>query len=375
MFLDEARVAARLRHPNIAHVLDVGHDGQLPYIATEFLHGQALSVVQARAIDSSQRIPIGVALQIVSGVLEALEYAHGMRDFDGTPLNMVHRDATPSNIFVEYGGRSRLLDFGIAKTTTQREKTGVGMIKGKLAYLAPEQLTDEPVDRRADVWTAGVVLWELLAARQLFSAANDSETVVAVMRSSIPRVSDVRSDVPAGLDDVLSAALVRNRDKRMATAAELKARCDEVAKSIGVSSDHTDVSNLMKTMFPGVEEHNRSIVNAVVGGRELRGAHQARFLRVAADGRIERHDDVYAVPRTGDRLSMRPPGMIAASNGADRSKSAVAGPRSEPPVQAVVKSNSVVPPEADERGAPAWQWVALMFAVVGIASVAWWLAR
>ena len=167
MFLDEARLCARLAHPNVVQTHEVlQHEGRLA-LAMEYLDGQPLTRVLAR-LGSSPAFALPTRLSIVTSILAALEYAHELTDFDGRPLGVVHRDVSPHNVFVTYDGHVKLIDFGVAKTLAASHQTRPGGFKGKLAYLAPETVRGEGLDRRADIFSVGVMLWEILAGRRLW---------------------------------------------------------------------------------------------------------------------------------------------------------------------------------------------------------------
>jgi eukaryotic-like serine/threonine-protein kinase len=155
MLLDEARIAARLNHPNVIQTLDVGQEGDDYFLAMEYLDGQPVSRVLS---STSFGLPLGMHLSLIAEALGGLHYAHELKDYDGSPLHMVHRDVTPHNIFVTYTGQVKVMDFGIAKAAGRAAETRVGVVKGKVAYMAPEQILLQPVDRRADVYAAGVIL-------------------------------------------------------------------------------------------------------------------------------------------------------------------------------------------------------------------------
>ncbi|MEO7327337.1 MAG: serine/threonine-protein kinase, partial [Minicystis sp.] len=166
MFLDEARIAARLNHPNVIQTYEVGNDGEHPFIVMEYLEGQALSAVLGRV--GRKNLPLGLHLYALSQTAAGLHYAHELKGFDGAPLGLVHRDVSPHNVFVTYDGRVLLVDFGIAKAADSAGLTRAGVFKGKLGYAAPEQLEGKGnIDRRADVFALGAMLWEAIAMRRL----------------------------------------------------------------------------------------------------------------------------------------------------------------------------------------------------------------
>ncbi|MBL8742058.1 MAG: protein kinase [Myxococcales bacterium] len=222
MFLDEAWLAARIQHPNVVATLDVVADHQGLFIVMEYIAGTALSGALKATRAAGQQVDFGVALAIASQMLAGLHAAHETKDEDGRSLQVVHRDISPQNVLVGVDGLARIVDFGVAKAATRLHVTHGDALKGKLAYMAPEQVAcDSTLDRRGDVFAASVVIWEMLAGRRLFAGSDFDEIVAAVLTKEIPRLSDLRSDVPRAFDDVLAKGLARDRDERFATADEL----------------------------------------------------------------------------------------------------------------------------------------------------------
>jgi serine/threonine-protein kinase len=219
MFIDEGRLAALLSHANVVHTYEVGHGDDGSYIVMEYLHGQALSAIQRAAKPLAPRI----SARIVADALSGLHYVHELRDLDGTPLAIVHRDLSPPNIFVTHDGVVKLVDFGIAKTAiATRASTEAGIVKGKLAYMAPEQTTSGVVDRRADIYAMGVVLWELLAARRLVEDLSPVSIVRHTLHGSTPLVSTIRAEIDPALDRIVERALRRAPEERYSTALEMR---------------------------------------------------------------------------------------------------------------------------------------------------------
>src|SRR5687768_15373108 len=206
MFQDEARLAARLNHPNIVQSYEVGSENGHDFIAMEYLDGQPLNQVRQRDFAKSGDFPLEMQLFVLCQVLEALEYAHTLADYDGRPLHIVHRDVSPQNVFVTFAGQTKLVDFGIAKTLDSCQ-TRVGVVKGKVHYMAPEQIAGQKVDHRADLFSVGVMLWEAIARRRM----HDKDSVYEIMRkvamAELPRIRDVASDVPEELERILNRAL------------------------------------------------------------------------------------------------------------------------------------------------------------------------
>jgi serine/threonine protein kinase len=225
MFLDEARLCARLSHPNIVHTYDVLDDeGSPPCIVMEYLEGQALSGVLSRTW--SLPLPLDLHLRALSEALAGLHYAHELKDYDGTALGLVHRDVSPQNVFVCYDGRIKLLDFGVAKVRGALTQTATGVIKGKLAYMAPEVLMGKPIDRRADIFSAGVMLWEALARRRINKGKADVEVTGARVNGGEAKLADVAPNAPPKLVEICERAMALNADDRYATALEFKQALD-----------------------------------------------------------------------------------------------------------------------------------------------------
>ncbi len=226
MFLDEARIAARLNHPNVVHTYEVGEDGGKIFIAMEYLEGQALSSVLARV--GRDAMPLPAALRILSDALSGLHYAHELTDYDGKPFGLVHRDVSPQNVFVTYMGHAKILDFGIAKGGAFGGETKSGVIKGKVGYMSPEQVTGAPLDRRADVFAVGVMLWEVLAKARFVGKTEDEIVVITRrMQGTEKRIRDVAPDAPEPLLAICERAMAQNPDDRFPSALAMQEALDE----------------------------------------------------------------------------------------------------------------------------------------------------
>jgi len=222
MFRDEAILASRIRHPNVVPTLDVVSDADEAFIVMEYVRGLPLSLLLARANRNEEAVPVPIAVAILSGVLAGLHAAHEARGADGAPLHIVHRDVSPQNILVDVDGVARVMDFGIAKASTQLHVTLEGELKGKLSYMAPEQLRGGAVDRRVDVWAATVVLYSMLVGAPLFSRGELEEITKRILQMPIPLLSARRDDVPAALAEVIAKGVERNPDKRHRSARDLQ---------------------------------------------------------------------------------------------------------------------------------------------------------
>jgi serine/threonine-protein kinase len=234
MFLDEARLCARLNHPNIVQTYDVGIDDGQHLMAMEYLDGVSFNAAISRLGRDGTTLNFPIRARVLMEVLEGLQYAHELRDYDGKPLQIVHRDVTPHNIFVTYDGQVKLLDFGIAKAATSSVQTATGVIKGKLTYMAPEQAFGDPVDARADLYAVGVMLWEALTGRRRFPAGlSDAAMFTRVASGELPETPNAESlGFPAEIDAIILRSLAPKREDRFQTAGELRAALDGVIAKI-----------------------------------------------------------------------------------------------------------------------------------------------
>src|SRR5450432_3937723 len=227
MFLDEARLSARMHHPNVVQTYEVvSHEGRFA-IAMEYLHGQTLKSVLGR-LGGARALGLPTRLRIVTGVLAALEHTHTLADFDGRPLEVVHRDVSPHNVIVTYDGHVKLLDFGVAKTLAACHQTRPGGVKGKLCYLAPEAVRGDRVDRRGDIFSVGVMLWEILAGRRLWDPASDNGVAWRLSMGEPPPALPPELAIPDGLREVCARALALEPAERYQTAAGLAADLEAI---------------------------------------------------------------------------------------------------------------------------------------------------
>ncbi|CAN5475628.1 hypothetical protein BH09MYX1_BH09MYX1_26320 [soil metagenome] len=222
-FLDEARLSARVRHPNVVATLDVVADEIELLLVMDYVHGMSLVTLAKLAEANEAAIPIAVTAAIMVDLLAGLQAVHDATDERGAPLHMVHRDVSPQNVIVGADGSSRLLDFGIAKAAVRLQTTRDGSIKGKLRYMAPEQLLNREVGPTTDVFAAGITAWELLSGRPLFGGASEDEVIGRVLEGVILAPSLYRSDVPAEVDAVVVRALARDPSARFGTCREMAA--------------------------------------------------------------------------------------------------------------------------------------------------------
>jgi serine/threonine protein kinase len=230
MFIQEARINALLHHPNIVQVFDFGNVDGTYFLAMEYVRGRDVSAILRRLREGERPCPVGVATFIAHEVAQALAYAHALAGADGRRLDIIHRDVSPANIICQRAGGVKLLDFGIAKALGEPEveKTGQGLFKGKLSYVAPERIKDQPLDGRSDLFSLGVVLWELLAGRKLFRGKSDFQTLKNVTELEVPVPSSIRPDVPRALDRIVARVLARDPAERTPTGQALAEELDGV---------------------------------------------------------------------------------------------------------------------------------------------------
>jgi eukaryotic-like serine/threonine-protein kinase len=233
MFLDEARLAARIAHPNVVPTLDVVSVDEEVFLVMEYVRGATLAQLARTVRRRGERIQPLIGLGVVSGMLQGLHAAHEAKNDLGERLDLVHRDVSPQNALVGTDGVTRLLDFGVAKAAGRLQTTRDGQLKGKLAYMAPEQVRGEPLTRRTDVYAASVVLWEVLTAHRLFYANNEANVLSKVLSYEVPAPSSIVPDLPQSLDRIVLRGLERDPAKRYGTAREMAA---EIDACIGVAS-------------------------------------------------------------------------------------------------------------------------------------------
>jgi len=220
MFLDEARVSARLQHPNIVHTYDVVSEGAEHYLVLEYLQGQPLNKIRSRG--EWKDFPLGFHLRTLADTLAGLQYSHELADFDGKPLNIVHRDVSPQNVFVCYDGQVKLVDFGVARVRGAESHTATGVVKGKLGYVAPEVLSGGELDGRADLFAVGVMLWEAIARRRISLGRTDAQIAGARIGGTDPRLEVVAPDAPPELVEICAKAMSLRPDDRYPTALAFK---------------------------------------------------------------------------------------------------------------------------------------------------------
>ena len=245
MFLDEARLVARLSHPNIVLVHEFGREGTTYYLVMEYVDGKSLS----EAIHKSQGMEPAQALRIVSEVCAGLHYAHSLKDDAGHSLRVVHRDVSPPNVLLGFDGSVKLIDFGVAKATTQVHETRAGSFKGKYAYMAPEQAYGQPADQLSDLHSVGILFWEMLMGRPLFQADNVFQTMDAVLNMTPPSVLERCPQLTPRVDEILAKALAKDPMARYQSCSDLQADVDELAAESGLHSSSLGLARYIQDLF------------------------------------------------------------------------------------------------------------------------------
>lgn len=267
MFLDEARIVAALRHPNVVHVQELGEEDGEPYLVMEYVEGENASSLLKRTVASGQPLDTHLAAHIVAECCAGLHAAHELVDDAGRPQNLVHRDVSPQNVLVTYDGHIKLVDFGIALVDDKTTRTEPGEIKGKFDYMSPEQMLGKPLDRRSDVFSLGAVLYELSTGRRLFKRRSLSKTVEAITRDPIVPPSRVITGFSPALEAVIMRALSRECDARYASAAELRKDLLEIVREL--SSPVEVLAARMRLLFADRIVEKGEMLRRVGAGDEL----------------------------------------------------------------------------------------------------------
>lgn len=260
MFLDEARLAAQLNHANVVQTYEVGTEGDRHIIVMEYLEGQSLSGLAKRAEASGRPLPLNLHLRIVINVLEGLHYAHELSAYDGSPLSFVHRDVSPQNIFVTYDGQVKVLDFGIAKANSSSTHTATGIVKGKISYMAPEQMVADAVDRRADIYSVGCMLWAIATGRKLWKDVPDVQIMRRVINGELPTPQSVNPGCDDELNRIVMKALATNVGERYQTALDLQADIEAYCERLGGAVRQKEIGNLVSSLFAETRSELKALI-------------------------------------------------------------------------------------------------------------------
>jgi len=249
MFLSEARVAALLDHPNIVQVYDLGTEGEDYYFTMEFVYGENLTGLLKALRKAGMRLSLEHVITLARGVACGLHYAHERVGFDGRPLGIVHRDVSPTNVMITYEGGVKIADFGIAKVITRTDVTRAGIRKGKVPYMSPEQCRAETIDRRSDIFSLGIVMYEMLTGVRLFDGDNEFGVMNTIVNGTIAPPSTKRPDVPKELDRIIMRALTRDKSKRYQTAREMQLELEALARDHKLRATESALGELLYHLF------------------------------------------------------------------------------------------------------------------------------
>ncbi|AKV03478.1 serine/threonine protein kinase [Labilithrix luteola] len=293
MFLDEARLAARLNHPNIVHTYEVGEHNGIYFIAMEYLEGQSLNKVLKEALRRKDALEPEICVRIIADALAGLGHAHELRDYDGRPLSIIHRDVSPHNIFVTYDGHTKLVDFGIAKAALSSTETEVGVLKGKVAYMSPEQAMGSRIDARSDLFAMGIVLWELIARHRLMTGESAANTLHKLMNEPIPRLASVVPGIDPVLDSICARALEKEPALRWQSASEMRQALEAWLATRPRPSRQDDVGHTMQGLFGTVrDEVRRQIERHMAGISTTSGNTEVQGLTAESLRRMQQSADV-----------------------------------------------------------------------------------
>ncbi len=270
MLVAEYHLSALLKHPNIAAIYELLRAPEGYFIAMEFIDGKDLRATMARAQEGRRRFDLGDAVYLMARALDGLHCAHAATTDDGQPLQLVHRDFSPSNILVGYDGSVKIIDFGIAKASVPRDRTATGIIKGKVRYMSPEQANgDERLTAQSDVFSAGSVLYELLGNEPAFNAPNELELIYTVRRAQPKPLTQIAPHVPEGLGDIVKRAMARSKRDRFASAAEFRDALVTFLRAFAPGYRRTRVANFMRTLWAReIDEEIRTLLTYAVSEQD-----------------------------------------------------------------------------------------------------------
>lgn len=307
MFLDEARLSLQLEHANIVSVFDLGKADAAYFIVMEYVDGTNLKKVIESHMRARRTLPVEQSIYVMREVCEALSYAHELVDMSsGEPLGIVHRDVSPPNILISKRGEIKMVDFGLAKATSQLEETDPGVVKGKFSYLSPEGASGLNVDRRADIFSVGILLFELLTGQRLFYGESDYHTVELVRKAEVPRITSLNPAIPADMEGILGRALAKNPEDRYQHARDLSEDLTRLLYTHGKPVTKGDISRLVeftlseqKVARPVEVQKPATIIDALI---------QEEILKFTSLDDVEEPLELGAKPLSPDEISVLDPG-------------------------------------------------------------------
>jgi eukaryotic-like serine/threonine-protein kinase len=381
MFLDEARLSLRFNHGNVVQTFDIGRSGDTYFIVMEYVNGTDLKSLVKALKDRGQHLPTQLAVFVIQEACRGLHYAHTMIDPSGGSLNIVHRDVSPPNILLSKQGEVKIVDFGLAKATSQLEHTDPGVVKGKFAYLSPEVAYGKSADHKADQFACGIILWEMLTGSRLFLGENDYKTVELVRRAHVPAIPDLNPQVPRELDGLVRRALAFEPGDRFADCAEMAEALSSFLFEHRMKVNSFDLQRVVESVV-SEQESQQPVKPSLID--QLIQEEMGRFASLDAD------DEVYS-EATGresygsiplDHASFTETGSWKSNSltGSSEEVTAVSEPPMEPPSLAQMLEGevrlepiSVAPDEQKSSGGAAWLVAAVVFAVLGGGALAAYL--
>lgn len=354
MFLDEARTAAQLSHPNIVQIYELGESDGSYYIAMEYIRGPSISKIIRRLKQANLTIPLHYAAKIVANICAGLEYAHTFADSEGQPLHLVHRDISPDNVLVSFSGAVKMIDFGIAKAKTNQSKTQAGAVKGKFSYMSPEQIMGSALDGRSDLFSLGIVLYELSTLRKPFGEDADLMTVSAIVNDPPPLPADMYDDYPPAMQSVILRALAKDRRERFSTAQEMQNELERFIHEQGEFLSERDIGNYMTRLFSQSPDDVETLRQLGSGIRmKLTGVplvQPSTDVGVDEETVLAPGTSQTAVPQEPDTIQLEPiPPRAAASDDPDATRQIAAVSEKQPKKEQ--KKKDETPPTKDVKSA------------------------
>ena len=283
-FIDEAKLAALLNHQNVVQIYDFGSMENSYFITMEFLHGKDLRAVNAKAKEKGTPVSLENALYLISKVCAGLDYAHKLKDFQGKSLHIIHRDISPQNIFLTYEGDVKIVDFGIAKAASQSTITQVGMIKGKVAYMSPEQAAGKVIDHRSDIFATGILLYELIAGGRMFKGDDTLQILSKVREAEFTPLGTLKGGLPEKLYDIVSKALAKDPEDRYQSCADMQADIEECIFRLNLRPSGRSLAEYLKLLFAEeIAVEGKRMADAAGAGAASDRAQEAEAERRSID--------------------------------------------------------------------------------------------
>lgn len=324
MFIDEAKIAGQLNHPNIAQIYELGRIEGHHFIAMEFIWGKDLLQILSKFKKNRAYMNPYQAAFITAKICEALDYAHKKRDAQGQPMNIIHRDVSPQNILISYEGDIKIIDFGIAKARDRSSHTAAGVLKGKFAYMSPEQVRGLPIDRRSDVFAIGTLLYEMLTSRPLFSGDSDLTVLEKVRNVEIPRPRDINKEIPEEMERIILKALTREVEERYQWASEMQEDLERYLYTTQPIYTAKRLGTWMQKVFQAEREKEKAILDEMLAAAE-------EMMQETASGKTQANTAVAARPQP-QQEEIHEGATVIVDDEEDRAPGQLPPPKPLPPV-------------------------------------------